>query len=60
MEGDIVTMQDLFRYNQRGVDSDGRVIGEFQATGIRPRFAEKFEIAGLRLPQDLFMPGRAA
>jgi pilus assembly protein CpaF len=60
MEGDIVTMQDLFRYKQRGVDSDGRVIGEFQPTGIRPRFAEKFEIAGIRLPPDLFMPERAA
>src|SRR3990167_3114749 len=60
MEGDIVTMQDLFRFDQRGVDSDGRVIGEFRPTGIRPRFAEKFEIAGIRLPPDLFMPGRAA
>jgi pilus assembly protein CpaF len=60
MEGDVVTMQDLFRYHQRGVDSDGRVIGEFQATGIRPHFAERFEIAGIRLPLDMFMPGRAA
>jgi pilus assembly protein CpaF len=60
MEGEVVTMQDLFRYNQRGVDSDGRVIGEFLPTGIRPRFSEKFEIAGIRLPADLFMPGRAA
>src|SRR3990170_1178432 len=60
MEGDIVTMQDLFRFEQRGIDSDGRVIGEFRPTGIRPRFAEKFEIAGIRLPPDLFMPVRAA
>jgi len=60
MEGDIVTMQDLFRFEQRGIDSDGRVIGEFRPTGIRPRFAEKFEIAGIRLPPDMFMPVRAA
>ncbi len=60
MEGEVVTMQELFRFNQRGVDSDGRVVGEFRPTGIRPRFAEKFEIAGIRLPPDLFMPVKAA
>jgi pilus assembly protein CpaF len=54
MEGEVVTMQDLFRYEQRGVDSDGRVIGEFKGTGIRPRFADKFEVAGIHLPVDLF------
>jgi len=55
MEGDIVTMQDLFRFEQRGIDSDGRVVGEFRGTGIRPRFADKFEVAGIYLPPDLFM-----
>ena len=54
MEGEIVTMQDLFRYEQRGIDSDGRVVGEFRGTGLRPRFAEKFEVAGIHLPADLF------
>jgi pilus assembly protein CpaF len=54
MEGDVVTMQDLFRYEQRGVDTDGRVIGDFKGTGLRPRFAEKFEIGGIHLPPDLF------
>jgi pilus assembly protein CpaF len=58
MEGEVVTMQDIFRFEQRGIDSDGRVIGEFRATGIRPRFAEKFEIAGIHLPPDLFLPQR--
>ena len=47
-------MQDLFRFHQRGIDSDGRVIGEFRGEGLRPRFAEKFEIAGIHLPADLF------
>jgi pilus assembly protein CpaF len=60
MEGDVVTMQDLFRFEQRGIDSDGRVIGEFRPTGIRPRFADKFEIAGIHLPSDLFMQMRVA
>ena len=54
MEGEVVTMQDLFSFEQTGVDSDGRVVGEFRATGIRPTFAEKFEIAGVHLPTDLF------
>ncbi|MEX0786915.1 MAG: CpaF family protein [Dehalococcoidia bacterium] len=54
MEGDTVTMQDIFRYQQRGIDSDGRVVGDFLSTGIRPRFAEKFEVAGIHLPPDLF------
>ncbi len=55
MEGDVVTMQDLFRFEQRGVDSDGGVVGAFKSTGLRPIFAEKFEIAGIRLPADLFL-----
>jgi pilus assembly protein CpaF len=54
MEGDIITMQDLFRFDQRGIDNDGRVVGEFRGTGLRPRFAEKFEVAGIHLPPDLF------
>ncbi|HEY8173994.1 MAG TPA: CpaF family protein, partial [Dehalococcoidia bacterium] len=54
MEGQVVTMQDLFRYEQTGVDTDGRVLGELRTTGIRPRFAEKFEVSGIHLPMDLF------
>ena len=54
MEGQTVTMQDLFRFEQQGIDPDGRVIGEFRSMGLRPQFAEKFEVAGLRLPPDLF------
>ncbi len=54
MEGKIVTMQDLFRYEQSGVDTDGRVLGELRTTGIRPRFTEKFQVSGIHLPNDLF------
>jgi pilus assembly protein CpaF len=56
MEGQVVTMQDLFRFEQTGIDTDGRVLGELRTTGIRPRFAEKFEVAGIHLPNDLFTP----
>jgi pilus assembly protein CpaF len=55
MEGEIITMQDLFRFEQRGIDSDGRVLGELRGTGLRPKFAEKFEVAGIHLPPDLFV-----
>jgi pilus assembly protein CpaF len=54
MEGQVVTMQDLFRYEQTGVDTDGRVLGELRTTGIRPKFSEKFEVSGIHLPLDLF------
>jgi pilus assembly protein CpaF len=56
MEGQVVTMQDLFRFEQTGIDTDGRVLGELRTTGIRPRFAEKFEASGIHLPADLFTP----
>ena len=54
MEGQVVTMQDVYRFEQRGIDSEGRIVGEFHPTGIRPQFAEKFVIAGIELPQDVF------
>jgi pilus assembly protein CpaF len=54
MEGQVVTMQDLFRFEQTGIDTDGRVLGELRTTGIRPRFSEKFEVSGIHLPPDLF------
>jgi pilus assembly protein CpaF len=54
MEGQVVTMQDLFRFEQTGVDTDGRILGELRTTGIRPRFVEKFEVSGIHLPPDLF------
>ena len=46
--------EDLFSFEQTGIDSDGRVVGEFRPTGIRPSFSTKFEIAGVHLPTDLF------
>ncbi len=55
MEGQIVTLQDLFRFRQTGVTSEGKIEGQIEPTGIRPTFAERFEAAGVRLPPSLFM-----
>jgi pilus assembly protein CpaF len=54
MEGEVVTLQDLFVFEKRGVNQEGRVIGRFAATGIRPKFYEKLLAAGIRLPMEMF------
>jgi len=58
MEGQIVTMQDLFQFKQTGVDAEGRILGYMTATGLRPTFAERFALAGIQLPETVFMPTR--
>ena len=55
MEGEIITLQDLFVFEKQGRDEEGNVIGEFKATGIRPKFMDRFKESGLDLPSDLFM-----
>ncbi len=55
MEGEIVTMQDIFLFRQQGRDEKGRIIGTLAPTGIKPKFVEKLADAGISLPQDLFM-----
>src|SRR5678809_1167924 len=52
MEGETITMQDVFVYERRGVDQNGRVIGRFRPTGVRPRFAERLKIYGMQLPRS--------
>jgi pilus assembly protein CpaF len=54
MEGDVITLQDIFVFEKRGLNPDGRVVGRFAATGIRPKFYEKLLAAGIRLRADLF------
>src|SRR5665213_896708 len=54
MEGDVITLQDIFVLEKRGLNPDGRVVGRFAATGIRPKFYEKLLAAGIRLRADLF------
>jgi pilus assembly protein CpaF len=58
MESDVISLQDLFVFEKRGVSSEGRVLGSFSATGIRPRFAERLRAEGIELPPDMFEPGR--
>jgi len=54
MEGDVIVLQDLFNFIQTGVDDDGRVIGEFRATGMRPKFIDRLEVSGYKLPVEVF------
>ncbi len=58
MEEDVITTQDIFLFEQQGVDEQGRVRGYHRATGVRPRFCERLERAGIQLPPDLFDPSR--
>jgi pilus assembly protein CpaF len=55
MEGDIVTMQEIFTYSRRGITSDGKVVGQFVASGARPQFTDKLEVSGIRLPSEMFV-----
>jgi len=54
MEGEVVTLQDIFVFEKRGLNAEGHVVGRFAATGIRPKFYEKLLAAGIRLRPDLF------
>ena len=56
MEGDVITMQEIFRFRQTGVNSEGQVEGKFEATGIRPRFIDHVTSHGMTLSSDLFRP----
>jgi pilus assembly protein CpaF len=58
MEGEIITLQDLFMFQQTGVSEEGRILGGIVPTGIRPGFAERFETSGIEMPEGLFL-GRA-
>jgi pilus assembly protein CpaF len=54
MEQDTVVMQEIFNYNQEGLDENGRARGYFVANGVRPAFTDRLESAGVRLPANLF------
>lgn len=56
MEGEVITMQEIFRFRQSGISADGVVQGRFEATGIRPRFLEQVMAHGVTLSPDLFRP----
>ncbi|HWN81501.1 MAG TPA: hypothetical protein VNM87_05365, partial [Candidatus Udaeobacter sp.] len=54
MEGDIISMQDIFTFERQGVSPQGEILGRFRSTGVRPGFADRIEISGFTLPRQLF------
>ena len=54
MEGDIITMQEIFRFDKRGISEDGTVVGRFVATGVRPKCCDRLRAAGIVLPAEMF------
>ncbi len=56
MEDNTITTQDIFRYEQTGFDENGKAIGHFVPTGLQPGFLDKFELNGVEIPEDFFMP----
>jgi pilus assembly protein CpaF len=60
MEGDVITMQDVFRFEQQGVAENGQVLGRLRPTGIRPKFADRLRANGVNLPASMFSDFRKA
>ena len=60
MEGEIIVLTDIFKFTQSGVTTDGKIIGEVHATGIRPNFTPRLEAAGFKLSADVFAPKPSA
>jgi pilus assembly protein CpaF len=58
MEGDIITLQEIFSFLQTGVGDDGKVQGHFRFHGVRPRFIDKFVVSGISIPRETFNPDR--
>ena len=58
MEGDVLSMQEIFRFEQTGVAPDGKVMGQYTATGVRPRFTERLRMFGAPVPDSAFDPSR--
>ncbi|NHZ34852.1 MULTISPECIES: CpaF family protein [Massilia] len=58
MEGEMIAMQEIFCFEQTGVDAEGKVVGHFRATGVRPRFADRLRLFGAPVPDSAFDPSR--
>ncbi len=58
MEGEIITMSEIFCFQRRGIDKEGRVLGRFRATGVVPKFLERLEQRGIHIPREVFDPER--
>jgi pilus assembly protein CpaF len=60
MEEDVISMQEIFRFRRRGRGPKGEVLGEFEATGVRPKFVEILHMRGIEIPNEIFSPGRVS
>jgi pilus assembly protein CpaF len=58
VEGDIISMQEIFTFRKTGLAENGTVLGEFVATGIRPRLSERLAASGVNLPPSMFESSR--
>ena len=58
MEGNVITLQEIFSFKQQRIDSDGNVRGIFRFNGVRPKFIERFKVSGIHVPIDLFEPSK--
>jgi pilus assembly protein CpaF len=56
MEGEVISMQEVFRYERLGVQPDGKIIGRFNATGVRSHYSERFKQWGFNLPPAIYEP----
>jgi pilus assembly protein CpaF len=54
MESDVVTLNDIFKFEQTGVNNDGKILGELKATGLRPMFTPRLEVTGYKLAGAIF------
>ena len=58
MEGDIITMQEIFAFRRTGVAPDGKVLGHFVSTGLHPQFNQRLKEFGASVPEDIYDPSR--
>jgi pilus assembly protein CpaF len=58
MEGDVIQMQEIFVFKKTATEPDGKIVGHFEATGIRPRFLEDLKSMGIEFPGSYFEPGK--
>lgn len=57
LEGDVITLSEIFEFRRKGIDPDGKVLGRFAATGMVPKFQERLRQRGLDVPLDVYEPG---
>ena len=60
MEEDVISMQEIFRFRRQGRSEDGRMTGQFETTGVRPKFVELLASRGIGMHSEIFAPGRVS